>query len=207
MESLADTPQTRPGLAVRRDAILEAGKQVFFEEGYATASMDRIAERAGVTKRTVYAHFPSKQALFAQVVVRACANVVGQIPRPDSLPADPATGMRLLLGRVHELMDSANCVSLQRIVAAEAERHPEFAATLRQAFEQGEAIMARAIDLWVAAGRLKPHDTRLAARMFNDLVGYSTSLRGMIGGIGGEDQARAATDQAVALYLAAYGAA
>lgn len=207
MESTADIPAGRPGLAARRDAILEAGKLVFFEEGYATASMDRIAERAGVTKRTVYAHFPSKQALFAAVVARACDNVVGQIPRPETLPADPAAGLRLVLGRVHELMDSANCVSLQRIVAAEAERHPEFAATLRQAFDQGEAMIAQAIDGWVTAGRLKPHDTSLAARMFNDLVGYSTSLRGMIGGTGAADQARAATGQAVALYLAAYGAA
>lgn len=192
----------RAGTAARREAILDAGKAVFLEEGFAVASMDRIAERAGVTKRTVYAHFPSKQALFGAAVERACANVVSQIPQADAVDPDPRVGLMAALERTRELMISENCVRLQRIVAAEAERHPEFARTLRDAFAAGEALQAAALARWVAAGRLRPHDTVLAARMLNDLTGYATALRGMLG----ETHAEPATvAEAVRLYLAAYG--
>jgi AcrR family transcriptional regulator len=47
--------------------ITQAAKELFLEHGYGTITVDRIAERAGVTKRTLYGHFPSKLALFVHV--------------------------------------------------------------------------------------------------------------------------------------------
>jgi AcrR family transcriptional regulator len=49
-------------------AILDAATQVFSRFGFAKASVDDIARRAGVGKGTVYLHFESKEALFATVV-------------------------------------------------------------------------------------------------------------------------------------------
>lgn len=46
-------------------AILHAARELFYEEGIRTASMDGIAARAGVTKKTVYNHFRSKDDLVA----------------------------------------------------------------------------------------------------------------------------------------------
>jgi AcrR family transcriptional regulator len=43
-----------------RQAILEAAYALFFRQGFARVSVDAIAQKAGVTKRTVYFHFPSK---------------------------------------------------------------------------------------------------------------------------------------------------
>lgn len=54
----------------KRDSILNAAAQVFIAEGYDRASMDRIAEVAGASKRTVYDHFPSKDILFRAVIDR-----------------------------------------------------------------------------------------------------------------------------------------
>jgi TetR/AcrR family transcriptional repressor of mexJK operon len=206
MESATAIERTEASRSPRRQAILDAAKAVFFDEGYPTASMDRIAARAGVTKRTVYAHFESKHALFAAVVTRACANVVAQLPMPDSLPDDPRTGLALALHRSRELMESPNCIRLERIVAAEAERHPEFARTLRNAFDAGEAMLAQCLARWVAAGRLKPHDVKVGARLLNDQVGYATSLRGLLAEAGDGRAARAAVDEAIHLYLGAYAA-
>lgn len=52
----------------KRKAILEGAIKVFTENGFSTSSMDRIAESAGVSKRTVYNHFPSKENLFQAIV-------------------------------------------------------------------------------------------------------------------------------------------
>lgn len=198
-------PLRAAGVEARREAILNAAKEVFFEAGYAVASMDRIAEVAGVTKRTVYAHFESKDALFAAVVDRGCRNVAAQLPGLENLPADPAEGLRLLARRTRELMRSPGCIRLERIVAAEAERHPQFAATLREAFAAGEQLLADALARWVAAGRLKPHDTAVAGRMLNDQIACAASFRGLL------DEAAsvrddAALEQALAIFLDAYAA-
>ncbi len=49
---------------------MAAATAAFRDEGYESTSMDRIAERAGASKRTVYNHFGSKEALFQAVVAR-----------------------------------------------------------------------------------------------------------------------------------------
>lgn len=52
----------------KRESILNGAVQVFTEMGYDQASMDRIADIAGVSKRTVYNHFLNKENLFQEVV-------------------------------------------------------------------------------------------------------------------------------------------
>ena len=52
----------------KRNAILEGAVKVFTKNGFDASSMDHIAEVAGVSKRTVYNHFPSKEILFQEIV-------------------------------------------------------------------------------------------------------------------------------------------
>ncbi len=52
-----------------RETILATSRDVFLRHGFTDASMDAIAQRSGVSKTTLYAHFESKEALFNQVVV------------------------------------------------------------------------------------------------------------------------------------------
>jgi AcrR family transcriptional regulator len=50
-----------------RDHILWTAKDLFLEVGYERASMDVVAERAATSKRSLYAHFESKDKLFLAV--------------------------------------------------------------------------------------------------------------------------------------------
>lgn len=205
-EEAADSPRG-VSQAARRLAILDAAKQVFFDEGYQLASMDRIAERARTTKRTVYGYFPSKEALFAAVVAKGCAHVVDQLPGSGTLPADPREGLMLFARTSAELMGSPNCIKLERMILAETERHPRFAATLSETFDAGEAKLANYLAACIAAGRLKPHDPVLAARMLSNAIGQATSLRSLLAprtdGADLEKSGRA-IEAAVDLYLNAY---
>lgn len=52
----------------KREAILEAASELFLDNGYGNVSMDVVAQKANVSKRTVYNHFASKEILFAEIV-------------------------------------------------------------------------------------------------------------------------------------------
>jgi len=207
-EETAGSPRS-VSQAARRLAILDAAKLVFFDEGYQLASMDRIAERAGTTKRTVYGYFPNKEALFAAVVEKGCAHVLDQLPGPGTLPAGPREGLIVFARASAELMGSPNCIKLERMILAEAERHPRFAATLGETFDAGETKLADYLAACIATGRLKPHDPILAARMLSNAIGRATSLRSLLALRADSaelEKSGRAIEAAVDLYLNAYAA-
>ncbi len=63
----------------KRVAVVEAATEEFLTYGFAGTSMDRIAEAAHVSKRTVYDHFPSKEDLF-QVISNEILKRIGGMP-------------------------------------------------------------------------------------------------------------------------------
>ena len=61
----------RPSVAeanLRTETLLEKAAEVFIEHGYQRTSMEEIARRAGTTKQTLYARFPTKSDLFKEIV-------------------------------------------------------------------------------------------------------------------------------------------
>jgi len=56
---------------LRRELILDAAEKVFINRGYDLATMDEIAASAEFTKKSVYSYFPTKDELFAAVILRA----------------------------------------------------------------------------------------------------------------------------------------
>lgn len=69
---------TRRGRATRA-RILEAARDVIAVDGYAGASIASVAARAGVATGTPYRHFPSKEALYAEVVRQVCEREVAAV--------------------------------------------------------------------------------------------------------------------------------
>lgn len=59
----------------RRELIEQAASELFAEHGYASASIDQIARRAGVTAPVVYDHFSSKRALHRHLLERHFAEL------------------------------------------------------------------------------------------------------------------------------------
>ncbi|HSK92366.1 MAG TPA: TetR/AcrR family transcriptional regulator [Euzebyales bacterium] len=70
-----------------RAAVLAAAREEFAGHGYAEAKVDRIAERAELTRGAVYSNFPSKRALYLAVLV----DMVGRSTAGEVSPASPAS--------------------------------------------------------------------------------------------------------------------
>src|SRR5437867_11743891 len=84
-----DVPRERAahlGPERRRPLVLDAAFGLFLERGYEGTSMDAVARAAGVTKPVVYACFPSKEALFNELLRREEERVLGEIA--TALPRD-----------------------------------------------------------------------------------------------------------------------
>jgi AcrR family transcriptional regulator len=75
--------------SVRERLILQVAGQVFAQGGYDRASMDRIAELAGVSKPMLYAYFGSKEGLYLAYVERTGAELVQRLIGADGNHGQP----------------------------------------------------------------------------------------------------------------------
>lgn len=97
---------------------------MFLETGYERASMDTVAARAGTSKRSLYAHFESKDKLFPAVLDLVRELYLGRLKTPDAYAEDPAEAVALFCGRFLQLMAWEPQVRTCRLSIAEAERLP-----------------------------------------------------------------------------------
>lgn len=120
----------RPTLEVAAsvdERILDAASNLFLEEGFARAKMDQIASRAGITKQTIYARFPSKRALFGALAGRFS----GIVFRPQHMEENSNQSPRVFLMQfaieVTAVLRDLKSQRLFAILAAEARAFPELA--------------------------------------------------------------------------------
>jgi len=115
----------RPVSMEKQQAVLEAAIAEFTAHGYDAASMDAIAERAGVSKRTLYNRHASKEGLFAALVGELAQRIV----MTSSLEYRQDRSLRRqLLDYAEEsraLMAQTDNLRLLRAVLAEHIRNPE----------------------------------------------------------------------------------
>ena len=111
-----------------REHILKAAKDVFLEMGYERASMDVVAARAETSKRTLYAHFESKDKLFLAVVDLVRELYLGRLQVPEDYSDDTTEAVVLFCGRFLQLLLWQPALRTCRLSIAEAERLPEASA-------------------------------------------------------------------------------
>lgn len=127
--------KTRPD---KHSAITRAASEMFLSEGFDRASLDQIAQRAGVSKQTIYSHFADKEALFKAICTELTETLT--IPLRKTLPAQGTLrGILLRLGEdTLKLMLRPASLDLHRLVMNAAARFPELG---RAAFEAGATRM------------------------------------------------------------------
>ena len=92
--------------ADRRDQLVATAEQVFLASGVAAASMDEVAERAGVTKPVLYDHFGSKDGLLAAVVTRSGERLLAVIAEAFTGTTDPELALRQGLTAYFRFVDA-----------------------------------------------------------------------------------------------------
>lgn len=117
-------PTRAEALRLRR-RILEVAAELFLAEGYGSTSIEAVAARAGISKRTLYHRFDDKAALFAAVV----HEIIEQIRPPAGVPLIEGATLRDVLRRLAAMILRAalspQAIALHRLVMSESRRFPE----------------------------------------------------------------------------------
>jgi TetR/AcrR family transcriptional repressor of mexJK operon len=149
------------------DRILDIATEFFFTDGFDATSVEAIAKRTGISKRTFYHRFSGKEELFEAVVRRLIERWMSPFDaallEAPSLPEALRRSAQYML----DVALTAEGLALHRLAIAEAQRFPGLARIL---YELGAAAgierIARHLDERVACGEIRPIDARFAAEQF-----------------------------------------
>lgn len=154
----------------KREAIIQAAITEFRANGFEITSMDRIAATAGVSKRTVYNHFPSKEELFAEILNQLWARISAEQSVVYNRDQPLREQLRPMLQAKMQLMADENFLTLARVAIAATIHSPERAQNMVERMgerEEGLTVWIRAAQ---ADGRLKPVDPEFAAQQVQGLL-------------------------------------
>ena len=185
--------------------ILEAAIEEFLSNGFVNARMDQIADRAQVSKRTVYNHFESKDCLFDAMIermqqgFRSAEDIVYQ-------PGAPIQDQLRAIGQAEgRLFTSRSFMKLVRLLTAESYRDPACGKRIPKDNMKDSALEA----FFAAAtedGALDVSEPALAARQFKGLLKADAFWPVLHGA---KIKTRAEMDQvidaSIDLFLARYG--
>jgi TetR/AcrR family transcriptional regulator, mexJK operon transcriptional repressor len=201
-----------PGRSARkRQAILNGATKVFLQKGYLATNMDEIAALAVVSKQTVYMNFPSKEALFVEIVRSMTDQASDTVHNemPDLAEGeDVADYLRRYADRQLAIVLTPRVMQLRRLVIGEVGRFPDLAKALfdsgpRRAIATFAATLKRLAD----RGLLTVRDPGVAASQFNWLIMGEPLNRAMLLGddaIPGRDALRRHAAAGVRVFLASY---
>ncbi|MGV8917514.1 MAG: TetR/AcrR family transcriptional regulator [Pseudomonas sp.] len=180
--SFVATGPGRPKDLAKRQAILDAAKNLFLRNGYASTSMDAVAAEAGVSKLTVYSHFTDKETLFSAAVLARCEE---QLPDlffeiPHGTPVDIVLTN---IGRgFYALINSAESLELHRLMVAQGKQDSKLAQIFYEAGPQRiHQEMERILSEIDKSGSLRIDNPRLATEHFLSLLKGTCNFQLLIG--------------------------
>jgi TetR/AcrR family transcriptional repressor of mexJK operon len=154
------------------ERILDAATDLFLTHGFGATSIEAVAQRVRISKRTFYHRFADKPALFAAVVHR----IVQRLRPPATVPLVKGADLQAMLEQLARLILRAalspEAIALHRLIVAESSRFPDLAEAVARegAAEEAIKLIAGLLERESKAGRLKLRDAVFAAQQFLQMV-------------------------------------
>jgi AcrR family transcriptional regulator len=157
-------PEDRP------HQIIKAALEVFGECGLANARLQDIAERAGVSKGTIYLYFPNKEELFREMIRQTAVAAIERAERAD-VPGTPSAQLVAFMRGYWAFVRSPVFITIYRLVLAELHQFPDLARFYAQeVVARGQKLLSEIIRRGVDAGEFREMDPMVAARMLVAII-------------------------------------
>lgn len=154
-------PETDDRARKRRERILDAAAHVFSHAGYRDAAVDDIAREAETSKGGIYFHFPSKEAIFVELMRSTADRLIGKVEREVAREADPVAqadaAIRTVLGTFAGHRSMARLLLIDALGAGRT-----FRVEILRLHDRFADLIASYLDRAVADGTIPPLDSRVA---------------------------------------------
>jgi AcrR family transcriptional regulator len=174
-------PQLRSDDDTRR-VVIEAAAQAFQANGYAGTGMGDVAQRAGVSTKTLYRLFPAKDVLFGLVVTDRIGRFMLEIDEEVLGTLDLAAALERILVAYGSLTLGAETIAINRLVLGECDRFPEIGASFyERAIKPTHAAMSGWLRRQVERGLIRLDDPDLATGMLRGMMIQEPQRSTMLG--------------------------
>jgi AcrR family transcriptional regulator len=146
----------------RRERILDAAFTVFSRHGYRQAGVDEVGRQAETSKGGVYFHFPTKEALFLELLKTTADRLVSKVERTIAPVSDPIERADVALQTVLGVFAGHRTMARLFLIDAVG-AGSEFQAELQRLHERFSGVIAEQLDAAIADGSIAPIDTDVAA--------------------------------------------
>ena len=194
---------TREQAALRHAELLDCALDHFLEKGFEQATIEAIASAVGMTKRTVYARYEDKAALFRAAVRRAIERykVTDEAIAATETDDLEQTLVNIALLRIN-LVATPQGTKLQRIIQTESYRFPDiFTDTYEMGAMPTIRFLARLLRQRAAQGKLAIDDPVMTANLFMSLAVSGPVTLILSGNRLAEGELERRVTQAVRLFL------
>ena len=148
-----------------RNRILHAAEELFARCGYDDTGVAEICERAGVTKGAFYHHFPTKHAVFLELLHRWLEALDVLLAAARLEATNVPDGLLHMAGKAsHIFQDARGQLPMFLEFWTQASQHPEFWQETIDPYRSYQASFAALIEAGVAEGSLRPTDPAVASR-------------------------------------------
>jgi AcrR family transcriptional regulator len=164
-KSKSATPKWRRRPEHRPQQIIEAALEVFGEQGLANARLQDIADRAGLSKGTIYLYFPNKEELFREVIRQTAVAAIESAEK--TLAQGTPTHQLCVAMRGHwKFVRSPVFATLHRLVLGELHQFPDLAQFYAdEVVSRGLRLLSGIIRRGIDAGEFREIEPMTAARM------------------------------------------
>jgi TetR/AcrR family transcriptional regulator of autoinduction and epiphytic fitness len=154
----------------KRNAIVDAAIREFEKTGFDHTRMDRIAEVAGVSKRTVYNHFASKEKLFDEII-RRMQDQAESLELIEYSPRKSLKSQLTAFGRAYtDAIMSDEFTRMVRVALSRFIQSPQMGATALEAHDKLNAVLIELLEAAKADKRIKFTDAEVVANQFTALI-------------------------------------
>ena len=155
---------------LKREAIIEAAKKAFIEDGVKGTSMDKLSELAQVSKRTVYNHFATKEALVMHIISDLWRQATVQININYQQDTPLAEQLETLLLAEARLLCSQDYLDLSRVAFGHFFYSPDELKKEMEKFSAQETALYRWLKEAKEDGKLTIRDIEFANSQLHNLV-------------------------------------
>jgi AcrR family transcriptional regulator len=157
-------PEDRP------HQIIKAALEVFGECGLANARLQDIAERAGVSKGTIYLYFPNKEELFREMIRQTAVAAIERAEEAD-VPGTPSNQLVAFMRSYWAFVRSPVFITIYRLVLGELHQFPDLAKFYaNEVVARGQKLLSGIISRGIDAGDFREIDPMVAARMLVAII-------------------------------------